>query len=60
MIDNAREPVRKRELLAILGSHLVGQGQGRGAKDHEIIDKVILAALLDPQTRVQGIVIVCG
>ena len=56
MIDKAREPVRKRELLAILGasSTWLGQGQGRGAKDHEIIDKVILAALLDPQTRAAG------
>ncbi|HKI16996.1 MAG TPA: hypothetical protein VKA15_03915, partial [Isosphaeraceae bacterium] len=56
MIDKAGEPVRKRELLSVLGRNL--EGQWRGAKDHETVEKVTLAALLDPQTRSQGIAIV--
>jgi len=56
MIDKAGEPVRKRELLSVLGRNL--EGQWRGAKDHETVEKVTLAALLDPQPRSQGIAIV--
>jgi len=58
MIDKVKEPVRKRELLSILGRNL--EGQWRGAKDHETVEKVILAALLDPETRSQGIAIVAA
>ncbi len=58
MIDKAGEPARKRELLAVLSRIL--DGQWRGAKDHESVEKVILAALLDPRTRAQGIAIVAA
>ena len=56
MIDKVNEPVRKRELLSILGHNL--EGELRGAKDDETVEKAVLAALLDPQTRSQGIAIV--
>jgi len=56
MIDKAGEPARKRELLSVLGRNL--EGQWRGAKDHETVKKVTLAALIDPQTRAQGIALV--
>jgi len=56
MIDTAKEPNRRRELLSILARGL--EGQGREAKDHETVRKVTLAALLDPQTLSEGIAIV--
>jgi putative heme-binding domain-containing protein len=56
MIEKVKEPVRKQELLSILGRNL--EGQWRGAKDDNTVEKVILEALQDPETRPQGIAIV--
>jgi putative membrane-bound dehydrogenase-like protein len=58
MIDQIKEPVRKRELLGILAKNL--EGQWRGAKDDATVEKVILAALRDPETRSQGIALVAS
>ena len=58
MIEKVKEPVRKRELLTILGRNL--EGQWRGAKDHSTVEKVVLSALEDPQTLSQGITIVAA
>ena len=58
MIDKVKEPVRKRELLAILSHNL--EGEWRGAKDNDTVEKVVLAALLDPETRSQGIALVAS
>jgi putative membrane-bound dehydrogenase-like protein len=58
MIDRVTDPVRKRELLAILARNL--EGQWRGAKDDDTVEKVILAALRDPETRSQGIALVAS
>ena len=56
LIDKVNDPVRKRELLSILSRNL--EDTLRGAKDDETVEKVVLAALLDPQMRTQGIAIV--
>ena len=58
MIGKAGEPVRKRELLAVIARNL--EGPWRGAKDQEAVRKVTEAALRDPQTRSQGIAIVAA
>ncbi|MFO0889163.1 MAG: c-type cytochrome [Isosphaeraceae bacterium] len=58
MIDKVKEPVRKRELLEILGKNL--ENQWRGAKDNNTVEKVVQAALLDPETRAQGIALVAA
>jgi putative membrane-bound dehydrogenase-like protein len=53
MIDAEGEPIRKRELLSILALDV--EGEGRGAKNHDTVEKVVLGALSDPQTRSLGI-----
>jgi putative membrane-bound dehydrogenase-like protein len=58
MIDKVKEPVRRRELLAILSRNL--EGEWRGAKDNNTVEKVILEALNTPETRSQGIAIVAA
>ena len=56
MIDKAREPARKRELLAVLARSL--QGQWRGAKDDETVEKVVLGGPARSPDTAQGIAIV--
>jgi putative membrane-bound dehydrogenase-like protein len=58
MIDRVQGPLRKRELLGILAANL--EGRWRRAKDHDTVEKVILAALLDPETRSEGIAVVAA
>jgi putative membrane-bound dehydrogenase-like protein len=55
LIEEFKEPVRKRELLSVLEKNL--EGQGREAKDNDRVEKVILAALQDPATRSEGIAV---
>jgi putative membrane-bound dehydrogenase-like protein len=58
MIDTERERIRKRELLSILALHL--EGEGRVARNHEAVERVVRSALRDPQTRSLGIALVAA
>ncbi len=58
MVDRARDPGRKRELLTTLGRNL--QRQPREVRREQPVDRVVRSALMDPQTRAQAIAIVAA